>query len=182
MALFKNEAEKNVGPESSMKPQSPPSQGVSVPSAPAAAAKIVLPRQAAHEGRTYLAHDCRVSGKLNFDGPAQIDGQIDGEIAAKDSIVIGEGAVVTAQITAASIVVAGIVKGEVTASQRIEIRPSARVMGNVISPVLVVHEGAAFEGHCAVQSHGAREDRKVTVLPKEDRTAPHSGESQRQAS
>jgi cytoskeletal protein CcmA (bactofilin family) len=89
-----------------------------------------------------LEQGSRVSGKLNFEGAARIDGQIDGEIVAKDSILIGESAAVTAQIRAASIVVAGEVKGEITASQSIELRPSAKVLGKLIAPKLVVHEGA----------------------------------------
>jgi cytoskeletal protein CcmA (bactofilin family) len=94
---------------------------------------------------------------------------VDGEISAKESLVIGESAVVTAQIKANAIIVAGKVSGDITATQRLEIRPSARVIGNLTSPVLIVHEGAMFEGHCSMQPEGAREDRKVAVFPKDER-------------
>jgi cytoskeletal protein CcmA (bactofilin family) len=57
-------------------------------------------------------------------------------------------------------------------TQRIEIRTSAKVTGNLSSPVLVIQEGALFEGHCSMQPEGARDDRKVTVFPKEERVAP----------
>ena len=106
---------------------------------------------------------------MSFDGPARIDGEVDGEITAKDSITIGESAIVTAQIKAASIIVSGKVSGDITGSQKIEIRPSAKVTGNLAAPVLVIQEGALFEGHCSMQPEGAREDRKVTVFPKEER-------------
>ena len=121
------------------------------------------------EGFAYLDQGSKVSGKLHFDGPARIDGQVDGEINAKDNITIGESAVVTAQIKAVSIIVAGTVSGEISASQRIEIRPSAKVSGNLTAPRLVVHEGAVFDGHCAMQPDGARGDRKLTPLRREDR-------------
>ena len=62
------------------------------------------------------------------------------------------------------------VSGEINASQRIELYASARVSGNLTVPKLVVHEGAVFEGHCAMQPQGAREDRKVAVLRKAERT------------
>jgi cytoskeletal protein CcmA (bactofilin family) len=123
----------------------------------------------------YLDPGCKVSGKLNFEGPARIDGQIDGEINAKDSIVIGESAVVTAKINAASIILAGTVSGEITASQRIEIRPSAKVQGTVTTPKLVMHEGALFEGRCAMQPERARDGHKVSVLPKEERAVAQAG-------
>ena len=127
--------------------------------------------------RAYLDAGSKISGKLSFDGPIRIDGQVDGEIIGKDSITIGESAVVTAQIKAASIIVAGKVSGDITAIQRIEIRPSAKVMGNLTSPVLVVHEGALFEGHCSMQPEAVR-DSKVTVFPKEERLAQAGGQKQ----
>ena len=74
---------------------------------------------------------------------------------------------VTGPIKAASVIVAGKVRGDITASQRIELRFSAKVLGNLSSNVLIVHDGAAFEGHCAMQSEGARAVRKVMVFPKE---------------
>lgn len=182
MAFFTKEPEKNVKPDMSMKPQ-PVVQAVPVPPPSAPETRVVPPRQAAPqalEARAYLDQGSKVSGKLNFEGPARIDGQIDGEINSKDSVIIGESAVVTAQIKAASIIVAGKVSGDITASQRIEIRPSAKVLGNLTSPVLVVHEGAVFEGHCAMQPEGAREERKVTVFPKEERMVAQAG-GQKQA-
>jgi cytoskeletal protein CcmA (bactofilin family) len=108
-----------------------------------------------------------VSGKLNFEGPARIDGQVDGEITAMDSLMIGENAVLTAQIRAGSIIVAGKVSSDIVAGQRIEIRPSAKVLGNLNSPVLVVHEGVVFEGNCVMHPEGTREHRKVSVFRQE---------------
>ena len=121
-------------------------RAASVPQpSPVAEGKVASLRQAAPaplEVCSYLDQGSKVSGKLNFEGPARIDGQIDGEIVAKDSILIGESAAVTAQIKAASIIVAGEVKGEITASQSIELRPSAKVLGKLTAPKMVVHEGA----------------------------------------
>ena len=51
------------------------------------------------EAGSYLGQGSKVRGKLNFEGPARIDGQIDGEIIAKDSIMIGGSAVVSGPIT-----------------------------------------------------------------------------------
>jgi len=73
-------------------------------------------------------------------------------------------------------VVAGKVSGDIIAVQRIEIRPSAKVLGNLTAPVLVVHEGAVFEGHCSMQPEATREERKVTVFPKEERLAQAAGQ------
>ncbi len=179
MALFNKEPEKNFRPDSPMRPTT--GQAVPVPPpAPMPEPRVATPptrpgAAAPLEARAYLDQGSKISGKLSFEGPARIDGHVDGEITAKDSVIIGESATVTAQIKAASIIVAGKVSGDITASQRIEIRPSARVVGNLTSPVLVVHEGAVFEGHCAMQPENAREERKITVLPKDDRMVAQAG-------
>src|SRR5260370_42389802 len=94
-----------------------------------------------------------------------MEGEVDGEIVAKDSLTIGESAVITAHIRAASVSVAGKVSGAIVASPRIEIRPSAKVSGNITAPVLSVKEGAQFEGHCSMQPECSRDARIFTVLP-----------------
>jgi cytoskeletal protein CcmA (bactofilin family) len=119
--------------------------------------------------RSYLDKGSKTSGKLKFERPVQIDGQVDGEISAKDMLVIGDSAVVSAQINASSVIVAGKLSGEITATERIEIRPSAKVSGNLKAPKLIVHEGAIFDGNCAMQPEEARENRKPSVLRKEER-------------
>jgi len=127
------------------------------------------------EGRAYLDKGCKISGKLFFEGATRVDGQVDGEIGGNDTVTIGESAVVTAQIRASQVIVAGKVSGDITATKRIEIRPSAKVLGNLSTPVLVVHEGALFEGHCAMQADAAGSDRKITLFPKEERMAQAEG-------
>lgn len=154
MALFSNESEKNNHPEHSTKPQTAPVHAA--PTAPVmdhSVAPAALAGSPAH-----LDRGTKVNGKLRFEGPARIDGYIEGEIKGKD-ITIGESGVVTAQITAESVVVCGKVDGEIIASKRIEIRPTAKVAGNVTTPMLVIQEGAHFEGHSAMAME--HEDRKV---------------------
>ena len=184
MSLFNSkEPEKNVKQQAVTTP--PPVQPVQSAPVPLPAAAVVdtkpvnnnninsninsvakpAPIPASSAG-AYLDAGSRISGKLSFETAARIDGQVDGEINAKDSLTIGESAVVAAQIKADSVVVAGKVSGDIIAIRRIEIRPSAKVLGNVTAPTLVINEGALFEGHCAMQAE-AHDDRKVTVFPKE---------------
>lgn len=180
MALFNREAERSGKPEQRPAMQAQPGQPAAVPPAPPKPeSKPVSPKTApvaSSEPHAYLDSGSRVNGKLHFDGPVRIDGQIEGEITAKESLVVGESAVVTAQIKGLSVVVAGKVSGDITASQRIEIRPSAKVLGNLTSPVLVIQEGALFEGHCTMQPEGAQDTRKLTVFPKEERLAQSAGQ------
>lgn len=162
MGLFSNDPEKSAQPEQSAKPLT----GTVHPASPAAppAHKMVAtpPASAGSSAPTYLDRGTKISGKLRFEGPARIDGTIDGEIDGKE-ITIGESAIATAQIRADSIVVHGKVKGEITATNRIEIHPTARVIGNLTAPKLIVHEGAIFEGQCSMGQESDR-DRKVRAV------------------
>src|SRR5260221_5197077 len=96
------------------------------------------------EDRNYLGEGSRVSGKLNFQGPARIDGRFEGEITATDRVTIGENAVLTAKIKAASVIVAGIGRGENTAPHRIRPRPPAQGRGETTTPQAGVHEEGRF--------------------------------------
>ena len=113
MGLFNNEIEKKAGPDPSVvMPQSLPAHAVPVPPPTRPdASRVPMPHQSTHAqtvgARAYLDQGSKISGKLKFEGPVQIDGQVDGEISAKDRLMIGESAVVTAQINASSIIVAG---------------------------------------------------------------------------
>jgi cytoskeletal protein CcmA (bactofilin family) len=176
MALFSKEPDKNVrtDPNSRVLPPAQPMTPVVVTSSPGPSEKPIMPMPKASapapDARAYLDSGSKISGKLSFDGATRIDGQVDGEINGKESLTIGETAVITAQIKAASIIVAGKVSGDIIATQRIEIRPSAKVIGNLTAPVLVVHEGAVFEGHCSMQPE-ASQSAKVTVFAKDERVA-----------
>ena len=176
MALFSKEPDKNIKTQPTTTGPAPTSSTASFTpqshSAPPASRASASP---AAEGRACLDRGSKITGKVVFEGAARIEGEVDGEINAKDSLVIGESAVITAQIRAASVSVAGKVSGDIVATQRIEIRPNAKVSGNITAPVLVVHEGAQFEGHCSMQPEGVREDRKITVFPKEERVAQAPG-------
>src|SRR5271167_4050281 len=105
MALFNKEPEKNPKIQSattpSASPISPPPTLSASPSPAAAAPRTNGPAPA--EARAYLDRGSKISGKISFEGPARIDGEVHREINAKDSLVIGESAEVTAHIRAASV-------------------------------------------------------------------------------
>lgn len=185
MALFNDETQKTLEQRMSGRPQPAPVQNGPV-QAPAQNTTVqnvsaqqqpgerILPppsQAALNPGgnRAYLDQGCEINGKLTFEGPIRIDGLIEGEINGHDSITIGKTAVVTAKIKAVSIVVAGTVNGDLSASQRIELQPSAKVSGSLTAPKLVILEGAGFEGTCTMQPKAVREDRKIVVsAPRKD--------------
>ena len=89
----------------------------------------------------------KTSGKLTFRGPVKIEGEAEGEITG-DDVVIAQGAVVSARISAGKVTIAGAFNGEVTARERVELMPTARVQCTISTPSLVLNEGAQFDGDC----------------------------------
>jgi cytoskeletal protein CcmA (bactofilin family) len=123
----------------------------------------------------FLGKGTRIVGKLTFEGAVRIEGQVEGEITADDTLTIGESAVVKAKIAGATVVVHGQVTGDITARARLELRAPSRVVGNINTPSLIIQEGAVFEGQCAMGgSDPARRGNKKTdfsVLLRGDESA-----------
>ena len=117
-----------------------------------------------------LGKGTRISGKLSFEGMARIEGEVEGEIIANGTLMIGASAVVNAQISATHVVIHGNVTGDIRATKKLEIRSPGKLFGNVITPSVVIEEGVVFEGHCSM---GAAEERgkKVTLLAGDDKPA-----------
>jgi cytoskeletal protein CcmA (bactofilin family) len=123
--------------------------------------------------QAHLGKGSRVEGKLTFEGSVKIDGAIDGEIQAQHAVIIGEGAVINAQVAAETVVVRGKVNGDITARKQVELRAPAKLTGNITTPSLVIHEGVVFEGHCSMggtESKTEKFDKKVALFPKEERS------------
>ncbi len=86
-------------------------------------------------------------GELTGDEDLEIDGQVEGNVRlANNTLTIGSSGRVTAQVVAKSIIVIGRVKGNLTATERIEIQATGIVEGDVKAPRLNVQEGAVVNG------------------------------------
>ena len=69
----------------------------------------------------YLGKESRVRGKLNFDETVQVDGNVEGDIFAEETLIVGEAAVVTRQISGHTVVIKGQVRGDINTRTRVEI-------------------------------------------------------------
>src|ERR1051325_428887 len=86
----------------------------------------------------FLDKGTTLTGELQFAGQLQIHGNFHGSITTNDILVVGEHAVIHADIKAGEIEVHGRVFGNIEAKKRVEIHPKGKVQGDVRSPVLVV--------------------------------------------
>jgi len=96
----------------------------------------------------FIDEASEIEGKYTFSGTVMLNGKFKGEIISTDTLIIGEKAVVNASIRAGIVLISGEVVGNVLAGERVELRGTARVFGDVEAPVVVVEEGVTFEGKC----------------------------------
>jgi cytoskeletal protein CcmA (bactofilin family) len=106
------------------------------------------------EVHTILGKGSEFEGKLTFEGQVRIDGKFSGQIFTKDALVIGEGARVNAEINAGTVIINGVVEGNVRAAQMIELHQPGRVKGNLETPALSMDRGVIFEGSLKMENLG----------------------------
>jgi cytoskeletal protein CcmA (bactofilin family) len=96
-----------------------------------------------------------VKGELSGSEDLALEGTIEGTIELRNSVLtIGPNGRVKAQVFAKTVIVAGVVNGNITASERIDIREEASVDGNIVSPRVAIADGAHFRGSVDIQKKG----------------------------
>ncbi len=89
-------------------------------------------------------------GRFAVKGSLKIDGRFEGETLLVDQLQIGAKAKVKTDISATSVVVEGIVMGNIAASRRILLLSTARVLGDLKTPELIIQDGVVLEGRCTI--------------------------------
>jgi cytoskeletal protein CcmA (bactofilin family) len=133
------------------------------------------PTVARGEIKAFLGEGTDFKGILTFEGTVRVDGKLEGEVYTKDTLIIGESAVVGAEINVHTIVISGVVRGNINATGKIEVHRPGKLFGNVKTPSLYIEEGVIFEGNCAM-AYDADEEKKVSPI-----TAPPDEEEKEKA-
>jgi cytoskeletal protein CcmA (bactofilin family) len=123
------------------------------PSAPSYSSpqpSAVTTRPVAASTRNVLSTDVEIKGIVKFSNDLVVDGKIDGEIHSDGSLTVGENARIKAEIKTATVVVYGKVHGNLTASDRVELKSSAEVIGDIKAKTLSIEAGAIFIGKSTV--------------------------------
>ena len=103
-------------------------------------------KKEAEEIKAFLGQGAEFIGKLIFSGSVRIDGNFQGEIFGQGSLVVGEGALVKADIAVKSVYISGDVHGNIEVIEKFSIHPTGKFLGDVHTPVFIMEEGAFFDG------------------------------------
>jgi cytoskeletal protein CcmA (bactofilin family) len=134
-------------------PAAPGHQQASAPAAPQPESRRPqIERDMVNIGKSVV-----IKGELNGSEDLTIEGHVEGKIELKDHILtIGPNGKIKAQVFAKSVIVLGEINGNLTASEKVDIRDGGSVDGDIISPRVAIAEGAHFRGSVDMQRKGAQ--------------------------
>jgi cytoskeletal protein CcmA (bactofilin family) len=122
-----------------------------------------------------------LEGTLRCKETIRIDGRVGGEVVCDKMVIVGEGAKVHASIVADTVAVSGEVKGDITARRKLTLDRTARVIGDLATPGIVIEEGAKLEGRIVIGSDeekpqlASKPAAQTRQEAKTTRTAPKAG-------
>jgi cytoskeletal protein CcmA (bactofilin family) len=105
------------------------------------------------EGRLsgYVGNGTVLTGETSFQAMLRIDGHLTGRVSSESgTLIVGSTGKVDANIAVAAAIISGTVNGDIVATEKLELGRTARVVGNIQTPRLVIEDGAIFEGGCTM--------------------------------
>ena len=102
---------------------------------------------------TFLGADSRIEGTIEFQGTIRMDGRVKGRILSNGgTLIVGEKAVIHADIRVDSIIVMGEINGTLDAKKKVEVYPPGRVNGDIEARVISIEPGGVFTGNCSMKT------------------------------
>ena len=100
--------------------------------------------------KSIIGENSSFQGKFYIPGELQIDGKFEGASLFVDTLIVSKKGKIKSNIKANNIIVEGIVVGNLTAKNRIMLLPTAKILGNIKTPELIIQHGVVLEGKCTI--------------------------------
>jgi cytoskeletal protein CcmA (bactofilin family) len=164
--------------DESVKPTSPapapaaaPVSPAHAPAPPAAASSVQPPK--IERDKVNIGKSVVIKGELSGSEDLTIEGHVEGRIELRDNVLtIGPNGKIKAEVFAKSVIVLGEVSGNVTASEKVDIRDNGSVDGDIQSPRVAIAEGAHFRGSVDMQRAGAKPGQQPATTKPATTPAP----------
>jgi cytoskeletal protein CcmA (bactofilin family) len=174
----RDEAAKPSAPQ----PAPAPAPAPVTPAAPHAAAEAARPQpntsvdthRGGLEKTVNIGKSVIIKGELNGSEDLTIEGQVEGKIELRQNVLtIGPNGKIKAQVFAKSVIILGEVTGNVTATEKVDIRDNGSVDGDIAAPRVAIAEGAHFRGSIDMQRAGGKPgENKSAETKAEQKSAP----------
>jgi cytoskeletal protein CcmA (bactofilin family) len=165
----RDEAVKPTGPGTPAAPVAPTQHQpqTNTPVQPEPRRQQMMERDVVNIGKSVV-----IKGELNGSEDLTVEGHVEGKIELRDHVLtIGPNGKIKAQVFAKAVIVLGEVNGNVTASEKVDIRDGGSVDGDIISPRVAIAEGAHFRGSVDMQRKGGQPQAQAQGQQNQQRPA-----------
>lgn len=110
---------------------------------------------------TIIGKDSIIEGTIQVQGGIRIDGVVRGKVSASETLTVGDGGTIEAELSAKVAIIGGKVTGNVFAHDKVELQSKAEVEGDITTKNLIVEEGAVFHGKCNMKNSSSAPNQMV---------------------
>jgi cytoskeletal protein CcmA (bactofilin family) len=122
----------------------------------------------------FLGKGTEFKGVITYQGTVRIDGRVEGEIITEGTLIVGESAVIQAEVVAGTVISSGKISGNVTAREKIQLLSPAVLEGSIKTPLLVIEEGVRFNGQCQMAALASRGAEAMASMASKEGERAHS--------
>ena len=115
------------------------------------------------EATSIIGENSMLDGTFEVTGNLRVDGKFTGKLRVTETLVVGKNGLVDAKVEARNAVVAGTIKGDLNASEKITLQSGSRLEGEMVTSRLVIEEGVSFQGSCNTGAPSATTRRTETT-------------------
>src|SRR3982751_2792606 len=130
------------------------------------------------EGRLsgFVGHGTVLTGETNFQAMLRVDGVLQGTVSSDaGTLIVGTNGQVDANVAVASATINGTVNGDIVATEKLHLGRTAKVVGNVQTPKIIIEEGAILEGSCSMLRAKEAQEKRETEVKSQYAASQYSG-------
>ena len=113
---------------------------------------MALTKSGGDVSNNFIGERSYFTGTFNINGSLRIDGRFEGKYLQAEQLYIGPGGKIRTNINAVSVIIEGLVIGNINASNRVLLMPTARILGDIKTPELIIQNGVILEGRCTISN------------------------------
>lgn len=113
---------------------------------------MALAKSGSDVSHNLIGENSYFTGKFHINGSLRIDGRFEGKYLKADQLYIGQSGKMKTDIEAVSVIVEGMIVGNITATSRVLLMPTARILGDIKTPELIIQNGVILEGRCTISN------------------------------
>jgi cytoskeletal protein CcmA (bactofilin family) len=115
--------------------------------------------------RTVIGPETRIAGALSGKDELVVEGTVDGTVSGDGAVTIAAGSTVNGDVRGREVVIAGVLRHNVFATQSVRLLATAEVYGDIATPRIAIDEGAVFEGQIRMKAEAPSRDRRAADSP-----------------